>query len=128
MKIIKQILKFLAAWSEIITIPLGILLWYFSPFLLRMLDPTAATYDAGIFQIILFTIIQFFIYSGVVWIYMKITFPNVYKWLDNIFAESLDLNNDIGTKEKLTKWQKSQVALWLFSLLFLGIILLARII
>lgn len=128
MKIIKQILKFLAAWSEIITIPLGILLWYFSPVLLRMLDPTAATYDAGIFQIILFTIIQFFIYSGVVWIYMKITFPNVYKWLDNIFAESLDLNNDLGTKEKLTKWQKSQVALWLFSLLFLGIILLARII
>jgi hypothetical protein len=118
-----KLIKFLATWSEIITIPLGIILWYFSDTFLRWLDPTAATYDAGIFQIILFSIIQFFIYSGVIWIYLKITFPDVYNYLDNALGKNLDIKN-----EKLTQWEKSKIVLWLFSLFLLTIVLLARIV
>lgn len=119
----KKILKFFASWSEIITIPLALILWYFSGTLLRLLDPTAATYDAGIFQIILFAIIQFFIFSGVIWIFMKITFPEVYKYLDDVLGSHLEPQND-----KMTQWEKSKVVLWLFSLFFVSIILLARVI
>lgn len=118
-----KLIKFLATWSEIITIPLGIILWYFSDTFLRWLDPTAATYDAGIFQIILFSIIQFFIYSGVIWIYLKITFPDIYNYLDNVLGKNLDIKN-----EKLTQWEKSKIVLWLFSLFLLTIVLLARIV
>jgi len=125
MKILKSFFAFFAHWSELISMPLGIVLWYFSPQILRMLDPTAATYDSGIYQIIIFTIVQFFIYSGIVWLYMKITFPSVYKYIDSILDN--DLNDVDDKKEKLTKWQKSVFVLWLFSILFGAIILLARI-
>jgi len=121
MNIMKKILSFFAKWSELVTIPIAFILWYFSGDFLRWIDPTSATYDAGIFQIILFTIIQFFIFSGIVWIYMKIAFPNVYKYLDDVLGPNLKNN-------KMTQWEKSKVVLWLFSLLFLGIILLARVI
>jgi len=123
MKTIKKILKFLASWSELVTIPIALILWYFSGTFLRWLDPTSATYDAGIFQIILFAIIQFFILSGVIWIYMKITFPEVYKYLDDALGNNLRVKNN-----KMTQWEKSKVVLWLFSLFFLLIVLLARVI
>jgi hypothetical protein len=119
----KKFLRFIANWNELVTIPLGILLWYFSPVFLRWLDPTAATYDAGIFQIILFAIIQFFIFSGMVWVYIKITFPKVYKYLDDVLGDNLNTKN-----EKMTQWEKSKVVLWLFSLLLLVIALLARVV
>jgi len=123
MKTIKKILKFLASWSELVTIPIALILWYFSGTFLKWLDPTSATYDAGIFQIILFAIIQFFIFSGVIWIFMKITFPEVYKYLDDALGDNLRIKNN-----KMTQWEKSKVVLWLFSLFFLLIVLLARVI
>jgi len=121
--IFKSIFKFLAKWSELVTIPLALLLWAFSGTFLRWIDPTSATYDAGIFQIILFAIIQFFIFSGVVWIYIKISFPKVYKYLDDVLGSNLEPQND-----KMTQWEKSKIVLWLFSLLLLAIVSLARII
>lgn len=121
--VIGKIFKFLAKWSELITIPIGFLLWYLSPTFLRWLDPTAATYDAGIFQIILFAIISFFIFAGVIWIYIKVTFPKVYKYLDDVLGSNLSNKN-----EKMTQWEKSKVVLWLFSLFLLAIVLLARIV
>jgi len=121
--IFKSILKFISKWSELVTIPLAIILWVFSGTFLRWIDPTSATYDAGIFQIILFAIIQFFILSGVVWIYIKITFPKVYKYLDDVLGSNLEPQND-----KMTQWEKSKIVLWLFSLLLLAIVSLARII
>jgi hypothetical protein len=121
----KNILKFITKWSELITIPIAIMLWYFSDTFLRWLDPTSATYDAGIFQIILFSIIQFFILSGIVWIYIKITFPNVYKYLDDVLGNNLK-ENDIQ-KNNLTQWEKSKIVLWLFSLFLIVITLLARV-
>lgn len=120
---IKSFLNFLSRWIEIVTIPIGITLWYFSDEFLRFIDPTSASYDAGVFQIILFSIIQFFIYTGVIWIYIKITFPKVYKYLDDVLGENLNKNNN-----KMTQWEKSKIVLWLFSLFFIGIIILSRVI
>jgi len=118
----KKIIKFVTKWSELITIPMALILWYFSDTFLRWIDPTSATYDAGIFQIILFTIIQFFIFSGIIWIYIKITFPNVYKYLDDVLGENLNIKN-----EKMTQWEKSKVVLWLFTIFFSAMVFLARV-
>lgn len=125
-----KIMKFLTKWSELITIPIALILWWLSPGILRMLDSTAATYDAGIFQVILFAIIQFLIYCGIVWIYLKIAFPNVYKYLDDVFGINLvkipqDMNHP---SNQLSTWQKSVLVLWLFSLLLISIVILSRVI
>jgi hypothetical protein len=118
--IFKLVFKFLMKWNELITIPLGLIMWKYSGSLLRWLDPTSVEYDAGIFQIILFTIISFFIYTGVVWIYLKITFPKVYKYIDDVLGDNLE-------EKDLTTYQKSKIVLWLFSLLLITMVILSRI-
>lgn len=119
-KIFNKIVKTMMQWAEFIFLPLGLILWYYSGSLLRMIDPTAATYDSGIFQIILFTIISFFILTGVIWIYLKITFPKVYETLEEIATgEGLS---------KMTPYEKSKVVLWIISLFMISMVLLSRVI
>ena len=114
-------------WHEFITIPLSFLLWYVSPQLLRKLDPTAATYDAGIFQILIFATISFLFISGVVWMYIKISFPGIYKFFTKLDDE-LIFDEAVDPKSKLTTWQKSLVALSLLFLFFLSMVLLTRVV
>jgi hypothetical protein len=121
MNILKKIGKFLRTWNELLTIPLALTLWYFSPSLLRWVDPTAATYDYGVFQVILFAIIQFFIFTGVVWVYLKITFPKLYKYLDDNVGTEME-------KDELTKWQKTKTVLSVFGMLLFAIVLLSRVV
>lgn len=117
---LKKVIRFISRWAEFIFLPLGILLWVYSGELLRMIDPTAATYDSGIFQIILFTIIQFFIFTSVIWIYLKITFPKVYDYLEEIATgESL---------KKMTPHEATKVTLWIITLFMIAMVLLSRVI
>lgn len=116
-----KIWNFLKIWNEFITIPIAIVLWYFSDTFLRWIDITSATYDAGIFQIILFTIIQFLIYTGVIWIYMKITFPKMYKYLDDVVDENLK-------GDKMSNWEKTKTVLFVFGILLISMIMLSRVI
>lgn len=134
MKTLKKIIEFLANWNEFITIPLALLLWYLSPMLLRTLDPTAGVYDAGIFQVILFTVIQFLVYHGVAWIVFKITFPKAYKYFDNKFENAIGEPTTVSPEptgfdkfQKLTTWQKCVLVLVYFSLCLLSMVFLARV-
>ena len=116
----KNLIQFLKNWNELVGIPAAIILWIISPWLIRLGDPTAAVYDSGIFQIILFTLIQFFIYSAVAWLVFKYTFPEAYRMLDDIFLF------DPYCKDNLTKWQKSQLLFGFFALFFLALVILSR--
>ena len=116
----KNLIKFLKDWNELLGIPIALILWILSPWLIRIIDPTAGTYDAGIFQVILFTIIQYFIYSAVAWLSFKYTFPEAYRQLDNMFLL------DTHSPNNLTAWQKSQLVFGFFALSFLALVLLSR--
>lgn len=118
----ESIYKFIVVWNEILTIPLAFILWYFSAPLLRMIDPTSAVYDYGIFQVILFTIIQFLIYHGVAWLIFKWTWPKMYKFLDDTLEDTISGQNGI------TKWEKIKLVMWIFSLYLISFILLSRVI
>jgi len=121
-KILLSIWKFIINWNEVLTIPIALILWYLSPFLLRMVDPTAATYDYGIFQLILFTLIQFLIYHGVAWLMFKWTWPKMYSFLDNTLEGIVFGNGSI------TVWEKIKLVMWIFSLYLGSLILLSRVI
>lgn len=123
--IFKRIWSFLKTWHEIIAIPLSFLIWFISPYLLRQLDPTAGTYDSGIFQILIFATIAFLFISGVVWTYIKISFPGVFKFIDKLDD---DLMTDEDPKNKLTSWQKSIISLSLLAIFFLSMVLLTRVV
>lgn len=122
MKFLKHLAAHVLKWNEYISIPLAILIWMLSPIFLHWVDPTASLYDAGIFQVIIFTIIQFLIYHGVVWIMIKASWPGIYHFLDDVLEEKILVNGS------LTPWQKCMMVLWIFTLYFVSIIMLSRVV
>ena len=114
----KQFWKFLRGWNEILMIPLAIFIFIYSPAVLRWLDPTAATYDAGILQALILAFAATIAAVGTAWLIFKLSFKENYKFLDNIFADLIT-----GKKEGLTAWQKSILTvLLLVALLFVYVL------
>jgi len=113
----KKLIKFLTNWNEFLTIPLAIVIWVLSPRVLRWIDPTSATYDAGVLQICVFVVIQFLIYHGVAWLIMKITFPKLYKYVNEMFDVEF---------ENISKWQRLKVVLSVFALYLVALVLIAK--
>lgn len=112
-----EVKSFLKRWNELLTIPLGFLLWFYSPAFLRWLDPTAAMFDAGIFQLILFAIIGALILGGVNWLIIKLNFPGIYHYIDN------ELEKDLW---KISTKYRVGYALLFYFVHFLLIVLLVR--
>lgn len=125
------LVKFVRKWHELISIPIAVVLWIFSPIFLRWIDPTAATFDAGVLQKILFAVIALFVCNGVVWLLIKLTFPRAYKFLDDKFEMLLGNHayqrEELSDKEKsyyLTSFQKCVLVLALYISLCLCFVLL----
>ncbi|NPV12665.1 MAG: hypothetical protein HPY57_12840 [Ignavibacteria bacterium] len=112
----KNLIKFIKDWNEIITIPIAIILWFTLPYIIRLIDNTAAFYDAGVLQQIVYAIIAVLIFHGLAWILLKITFPKVYDYLDNTLEKKYD-------SYYLSEWEKVKFSLFLFSLYFIAFIL-----
>lgn len=114
----KKILKFIIKWNELLTIPLGLLLWYLLPTLMRWsgFDETAGQYDSAVFQKVVFAIVAVAIFSGMTWIFIKLSFPKIYRYLDDEVGSELEHQN-------LSAWEKSKISLWLLSLYFLAFLL-----
>lgn len=114
-----QLIKgFLKRHPELYTIPFALALWIISPVILRIFDPTAATFDAGIFQIIIFSIISLFVFIAVVWWLMKKVFGTTYKYIRN------ELKTDF---KQLTPWQKVLISYGIFFLLLFYLVHLSGV-
>lgn len=68
-------------------IPLAGVLFFFSPLLFRGLDKSAGAYDVGLLQALFFGLVAFLFIKGCVWLLLRLDFPNVYKYLDNVLDE-----------------------------------------
>lgn len=121
----KKFVKFLSNWNEILTIPIGIALFIIVPMLLRMLDPTSASYDLGVLHSIIFAIAAMLIIHGFAFVLLKISFPSVYKFIDEVFEEHFYQRqiNDFN----LSTYQKCVLSLLLFAIYLFGTILLVRV-
>lgn len=116
--------RFIIIWNEFLTIPLAMILWAWSDDLIRMVDKTAAAYDGAIFQKILFAMIAMLFFNGFAWLMIKINFPRIYEYLDNVFETHLDDTITNGLTNGLSTWEKAKICLWLFSLYFLALVLM----
>ncbi|MEM9388840.1 MAG: hypothetical protein AAGA02_00115 [Bacteroidota bacterium] len=117
--ILKKAWNYIKLWRELFSIAVGLILWSYSPVLLRRIDPTAGTYDAGIFQIYLFAIIGIFILHGIVRILMKLIWPTPEDYLDNQFGHDF---------KHIEPWQKLKLSTFIFFAFLFAAVLLARII
>lgn len=115
---IKSIFRFFITWNELLTLPVAILLWIFSADILRLMDPTSAVYDAGVFQVILFAVIQVLFFHAVAWLLLKMAFPGAYRFLDQLLENK---------ETALSEWEKSKTALFLFALYFVAFLIAARV-
>lgn len=113
----KTIFQFFKSHPEFISIPVLILLWIISIPVLRMADPVSATFDAGVFQVPIFTVFQFLLYVATAWYVLKLLFGTFYKYLSS--KMKTDFND-------LTKWQKIKLSYSIFFLLLALLAYLAR--
>ena len=109
----KSIKRFFKKYHELMTIPVSILIFILSIPFLRWLDPTAAVFDAGVFQIIPVSTIQLVLFLAVAWAMLGIVFGNHRKYLVN------EMKTDF---ENLQPWQKLKLT---YSIFFLLVALLA---
>ncbi|WP_081483260.1 hypothetical protein [Aquimarina agarilytica] len=114
---LKPLCGYFKVWRELSSLAVGLILWMHSAVFLRWIDPTAGTYDAGIFQVYLFAIIGIFILHGIVRILMKLIWPTSEEYLDNHFR------NDFKT---ITPWQKLKLSTFIFFAFLFAVALLAR--
>jgi hypothetical protein len=114
----KRVWSFTQVWREFSSILVGISLWINSSTLLRWMDPTAGTYDSGVFQIYLFAVIGLYILHGVVRILMKLIWPTSDHYLDHQFAHDFQL---------IAPWQKLKLSVFIFFALLFALVLLARV-
>lgn len=121
----KKFVRFLMNWHEIITIPTGIALFYFTPLLLRMVDPTSAGFDLGVLHSIVFAIAAMLIISGFAFIMIKVNFPSVFRFIDEVFEGNFYQQN-LGNSINLSNYQKCVLSLLLFAIYLFGTVLLVK--
>lgn len=107
---------FLKKYPELLTVPLAFVVWVLSIHVLRWFDPTSGIYDAGVFQIPIFAVLQLFVYVSISWLIMGLVFGTYRKYLKN------DLKEDFKT---LTKWQKIRMSYTIFLSLLLSLVALS---
>ena len=71
-------------WNEFWGIPLAVILFALSPYVFRLYDNTAGEYDLSVLQALLFALVAFLFVKGVTWLLLRMDFPNLYKFLDDV--------------------------------------------
>lgn len=122
--------RFLIQWNELVTIPLAIVIFWLGGAFIRLVDPTAGLFDGGIFQIIIFAVAAFLFLHGIAWLVLRITFPEAFKYLDEVFEVDISdpENKPVPQEWKLTKYQKCVLVLFYFFGCLFAMVLLARVI
>ena len=80
-KIINYIKGMFKKYPEVLSVPVALLAWVLSVRFLRLIDHTTAVYDAGVFQVIIFAVIQLFVYVSVAWLTLGLVFGTFRKYL-----------------------------------------------
>lgn len=122
-----RIARALLAWNELLSIPIGVALFAFSPLLFRWIDPTAGTYDVGTLHAVVFAVAAFCVLKGAAWLTLRLDFPEIYRWLDDrMEAEVLPngSDEDSGCVVKFPSWRRARLLLALFALYLLPLVAL----
>jgi hypothetical protein len=115
--IIFYLKNFFRKYPELISIPVALLAWILSIDVLRLFDNTSAVFDAGVFQIPIFAIIQFFLYVSIAWLTLKVLYGTLRKYLQFEFKNEF---------QNLTTWQKVKLSYFVFFSLLAILAYLAR--
>ncbi|WP_143084039.1 hypothetical protein [Flexibacter flexilis] len=85
--LLPRFLRFLALWPDVWAWPFALLAFVISPFVLRAIDPTAGTYDVGIWQAVLMAIAILVVFNGIVWLGVFFNFRPLFDYYVHRFKE-----------------------------------------
>mgnify|MGYP000472102260 CR=1 FL=1 len=111
-----KIIKFLREWNELLTLPVALILWWYSGDILRWIDPMAGVFDAGILQVFLLATIGLLFGHALIWLMLRLSAKEIYSHFDDF------LNNN----PNISPWQKGLFSLSYFFLLLLSWVLLVN--
>ena len=114
----KNIITLLKFWSNFWSAPLGLLIYYFSPYWIHSIDPTAETLTLGQLQKFTFVIAGMFVFDGLAWLMIYLNFPGIFK------KYRMNFNTQIQSQE-LTPWEQRKYMLALLALYFGAMCMLA---
>lgn len=114
--IILTIVTFIKKYPEVLSIPIAFCVWVASITVLRWFDPTSAVFDAGVFQIPIFAVLQLLIYISTAWLVLGLVFGTMRKFLVT------ELKNHFSN---LSSWEKLKLAYGLFAFLLFCLVLLS---
>jgi len=113
--IIRKLHEVIKKYPELLSIPIGFILWTLIKIGLKT-NPENAPLDDGIFMIIPFTFIQFTIYISLAWMFLGIIFGTFRRYMQ------ADMKADFIN---LTKWQKIKISYAIFFALLYAIVVLS---
>ena len=103
-------------WNEYLPLLIALPTWWFSSYVTRLIDPTAAVDDAGLFQALVFGLVLYFAACAFSFMAMRVVFPVLGRFVDDymgsVFINKIDDTNRIWT------------ALVLFAIYFFGAIII----
>ena len=114
----KWLFKEVKKYPELVVIPLMLICWYYSIWLLHYIDGGAGTFDYGVFQIIIFSAIQFSVYLALAWFLLKLFNGTVRRFIEFDFKKIF---------KDLDPWQKTKLSFCIFGFVVLCYVLLARV-
>jgi len=140
-RLVFSVAKWLRDMNEFWGIPVALLAFLGFPFLLRLADSTAGSYDLSVLQSLLLGVLAFWFVKGVAWWLLRLDFPEVYRWLDDqletLFAEkkaqknaqmNAECSNHDSKEEERHAWQKARlrtvVSLSLYALYLLLLVVM----
>jgi hypothetical protein len=109
--------NFFKSYPELLSVPVALAIWVVSIYVLRWFDRTSGVFDAGIFQIIIFTVIQLFVYVSIAWMVMGIVFGSLRRFLKSGYKKEFEI---------LTTWQKVILSYAVFFMLLFALVLLSH--
>jgi len=107
---------FFKSYPEFLSIPAAVIVWVISIPALRLADPTSGVFDAGVFQVPIFSVLQLFIYISMAWLLLRLVFGTQFRFIKYTFKE---------TFETLTPWQKTIIAYGTYFVLVLCLVALS---
>lgn len=81
--------KFFKTWNETIGFFISFFLFLVSPGLIRLFDPYAGSFDFGVVQVAIVSVLLFQ-WSGIVaWFTFRFNFPTLHRWMDDVMEDEL---------------------------------------
>jgi hypothetical protein len=111
----KRIFKELNGW---VSFALGSILFFVSPPIYRLIDPTAGRYDAGYIQPVIYAMIAVSFGSAFAWLMLRLNAPALYRAFDSF------LEGDVST---LTDQSKVAIGFYIFFIVVIVTVIICMV-